>query len=99
MRRLPVAGGSGGFVPRGSRCTASAQEQQKLGAGGMGTVYKVRNKADHQLYAVKKFHGTRNSGDTLIMQYDHPNIVRYVWGPLPAPSACEGPARAFWGCR
>jgi serine/threonine protein kinase len=62
------------------------EEQQKLGAGGMGTVYKVRNKADHQLYAVKKFHGTRNSGDTLIMQYDHPNIVRY-YGCFFGPSS------------
>lgn len=53
------------------------EEQRKLGAGGAGTVWKVKNRADGQFYAAKKYHGTQDSGDMLIMQYDHPNIVRY----------------------
>eukprot|EP00667_Euglena_gracilis_P006380 EG_transcript_6440 len=53
------------------------EEHEQLGAGGTGTVWKVLNRADRQYYAAKKYSGTPESGDVLIMQFDHPHIVRY----------------------
>jgi len=54
-----------------------------LGEGGFGTVYKVLNKLDNQLYAIKKIPlETENNTELfkeakLFSKLDHKNIVRY----------------------
>jgi len=61
------------------------EEISKLGSGGSGHVYLVKNKTNSQLYAIKKIMLSRNSEYNDLMMHEvslfsrlnHPNIVRY----------------------
>lgn len=52
-----------GLLPTGSHYKQVFQEISKQGAGGFGVVYKVRNRLDSRVYAVKKvsLHGLDDS--------------------------------------
>ncbi|RKP34884.1 kinase-like domain-containing protein, partial [Dimargaris cristalligena] len=60
-------------------------ELERLGKGGFGTVYKVKNRLDNREYAVKKIYllGDDTPLDkilresTSLARLEHPNIVRY----------------------
>lgn len=56
----------------------------KIGAGAFGSVLKVRNKLDNNLYAIKKIKMKRLSPEskvlrevTTLAKLDHPNVIRY----------------------
>ena len=62
------------------------EEQEKLGKGGFGTVYRVRNKLDGHGYAMKKVRLSSSHDDKLekvlrevriLALLDHPHVVRY----------------------
>jgi len=69
----------------GSRYRNDFEEIRKLGSGGSGHVYLVKNKTNEQLYAIKKIKLTKDSvyNDammhevSLFSRLNHPNIVRY----------------------
>ncbi|KAJ1656336.1 hypothetical protein IWQ61_004074 [Dispira simplex] len=73
------------FDVRKSRYRVDFIELHRLGKGGFGTVYKVRNRLDFRDYAVKKVKLRGSETPLHIMlreitslaQLEHPNIVRY----------------------
>ena len=56
-----------------------------IGQGGFGRVYKVRNKVDNSIYAIKKLVINYNDPQSkkmlkevaFLSKLNHPNIVRY----------------------
>lgn len=69
-----------------SRCEEDFIELEKLGRGGYGSVYAVRNKIDGLVYAMKKIQFKNTSNQLLekvlrevktLALLNHPNVVRY----------------------
>lgn len=70
-----------------SRYHFDFEEIGELGHGGFGAVFKVKNKLDGNLYAIKKIHFKHNESKEelrkiilevkLLSNLNHPNIVRY----------------------
>lgn len=69
-----------------SRYATDFEQLDIIGQGGFGTVFKVRNKLDQRLYAIKKvqldpLHPRYNAKIkrevTLLSRLDHHNVVRY----------------------
>ncbi|KAG8145656.1 hypothetical protein E2320_012143 [Naja naja] len=74
------------FEAQTSRYVNEFEEISKLGKGGYGTVYKVKNKLDGQFYAIKKIlikKATKRDcmkvlrEVKVLAQLQHPNIVGY----------------------
>ena len=76
------------FSESNSRYINDFIEEQKLGHGGFGAVYRVRHTLDQLLYAVKKIQFRKTSSPTKLPQkilreviclarLDHINVVRY----------------------
>nr|ACO15608.1 Eukaryotic translation initiation factor 2-alpha kinase 1 [Caligus clemensi] len=70
-----------------SRCHSEFDELEYLAKGGFGSVFKVRNKLDHQEYAIKKIllkcdKDWKNFSEVtkeviMLAKLSHPNIVSY----------------------
>ena len=76
------------FHDPNSRFHREFEELQMLGAGGFGSVFKVRNKLDECIYAMKKVifmhKGFRNPYHDIVIrevrslaQLNHTNVMRY----------------------
>ena len=72
------------FIPLGNRGLRDDYEpSKKIGKGGFGKVFQVRNKATNKLYACKKLSKLNiqnlekfQKEIKILMQMDHPNIIK-----------------------
>ncbi|XP_060548861.1 eukaryotic translation initiation factor 2-alpha kinase 1 isoform X1 [Pantherophis guttatus] len=89
------------FEAQTSRYVNEFDEISRLGKGGYGTVYKVRNKLDGQFYAIKKIlikKATKHDcmkvlrEVKVLAQLQHPNIVGYhtAWMEHVQPACPKG---------
>ncbi|XP_025020498.1 eukaryotic translation initiation factor 2-alpha kinase 1 isoform X1 [Python bivittatus] len=89
------------FEAQTSRYVNEFDEISRLGKGGYGTVYKVRNKLDSQFYAIKKIlikKATKRDcmkvlrEVKVLAQLQHPNIVGYhtAWMEHVQPTGPKG---------
>ncbi|XP_070617313.1 eukaryotic translation initiation factor 2-alpha kinase 1 isoform X2 [Erythrolamprus reginae] len=89
------------FEAQTSRYVNEFDEISRLGKGGYGTVYKVRNKLDGQFYAIKKIlikKATKRDcmkvlrEVKVLAQLQHPNIVGYhtAWMEHVQPASSKG---------
>ncbi|XP_063170992.1 eukaryotic translation initiation factor 2-alpha kinase 1 [Candoia aspera] len=89
------------FEAQTSRYVNEFDEISRLGKGGYGTVYKVRNKLDGQFYAIKKILIKKATKQDcmkvlrevkVLAQLQHPNIVGYhtAWMEHVQPAGPKG---------
>ncbi|NXC73779.1 E2AK1 kinase, partial [Anhinga anhinga] len=97
------------FEAQTSRYLNEFDEVARLGKGGYGKVYKVRNKLDGQFYAIKKINikkATRRDCMKVLREVkvlaglQHPNIVGYhtAWMEQVQTVRPKGKYRVFYRC-
>ncbi|KAI8520015.1 Eukaryotic translation initiation factor 2-alpha kinase [Branchiostoma belcheri] len=91
------------FQTFASRYANEFQEMERLGKGGFGRVFKVKNKLDGQEYAVKKIFLKESNMDVffrivrevkLLASLQHANVVRYhtAWMEYSNPILTSNPS-------